>query len=117
MAAMQMDEAVLGIVRDSMSPADFALLLNMFRDDLAHRVADLRRGQADLDRDLIGRTAHQIVGTAGNMGATHLAAAAQDILLAAATAPADRLRQDISTLILLIGETQAATDALALPRG
>ena len=90
MAVQRIDEAVLGMVRDSMSPADFAVLLGLFRNDMAERVASLRLALAGPDRDLLERTLHQMVGTAGNMGATDLADAAREIERTAATAPAVR---------------------------
>jgi HPt (histidine-containing phosphotransfer) domain-containing protein len=103
----RIDDTGLNRLRASMSPAHFARLLDLFAIDLAGRLATLHRALAPLDRARIVVEAHQIAGTAANMGAAMLADAARRIEGLAADAPAEAIAADIAALVGLAGETQA----------
>ena len=90
-----------------MSAAQFAQLREIFAEDLAARLAALRTAAAAGDAAWLAREAHQLRGSAANMGAIALAALATkcEEEAAASTITLARLGN-------LAAATQAALDAL-----
>jgi HPt (histidine-containing phosphotransfer) domain-containing protein len=69
---LPLDMRVIGELREIMGN-DFSLLIDTFVNDSAVRFADLEKALQSTDGEALRRSAHSFKGSAGNLGAKHLA--------------------------------------------
>ena len=108
--APAVDDEQLDSIQSIVSPAAFADLLSSFLDGAAARVTLMEQLAAAGDLAMLGRTAHDLVSTAGNFGARRVAHIARRIETAA--------RNDDAELAIELTPTvvEAAHHAFALIR-
>lgn len=79
-----LDPAVLARIRDlnpSMYPALLGRLVKVYLSSSTEAVATLQTALAGGDRDILGKTAHSLKSSSGNMGAAHLAELCKELEL------------------------------------
>lgn len=69
---VHLDQIVVQELRSIMGE-DFPLLVQTFVRDSAQRIESAREAMKEADADALCRAAHSFKGSAGNMGAVHLA--------------------------------------------
>ncbi len=82
-----------------------------FLVDLKIQLAAIEAAQAGVDFEAVGRAAHILAGTAGNIGARRLSALARRVEIACRTAKPDQAADQLSQLRAVADEASAAINA------
>ncbi|WP_164867866.1 Hpt domain-containing protein [Rhodovarius crocodyli] len=112
MPAPTVDARTLLALRGSMRPDQFATLLGLFSKDLVTRLRALDSAARAEDRARLAVEAHQLRGSAANMGAMALADASTQLEDMAPTAPAAELRRAVNAFMAMAAEAQAEIERL-----
>ncbi|MHB1712002.1 MAG: response regulator, partial [Acidimicrobiales bacterium] len=109
-----LDQAIIGGLRELGGPALLDELVSLFHDDVGRHLSELDRALSDHDPVAVRQTAHAIAGSSANMGATRLATAASTLEHLAATGDLEGA-EALSTAIAT--HCRRALDALAEETG
>ena len=112
MPAPAVDTKMLLALRGSMRPDQFTTLLGLFSKDLVTRLRALDTAARTQDRTRLAVEAHQLRGSAANMGATALADASTSLEEMASTAQPAELRAAVNAFMALAAEAQAEIERL-----